>query len=229
MSEFQALEKLIGYEFSNRELLFEALTHKSYSHEHKLVRNYERLEFLGDAVLQLIVTEYLVAKYKDYDEGILSKFRGYFVSEDFLSEISKEINIGEYILLGKGEESSGGKSKNSLLCDIFESLVAAVYLDGGYNHARSVVILLCSDKIDEIIREDKFLDSKTELQKYAQKFYDQLPKYTVVSEYGPEHDKVFVVNVYLDGKLLGTGRGKSKKKAEQEAAKNALLNIKVDV
>lgn len=229
MNEFKELERLIGYDFNNRELLIEALTHKSYSHEHKLVRNYERLEFLGDAVLQLIVTEYLVAKYKDYDEGLLSKFRGYFVSEDFLSEISKEISIGDYILLGKGEESSGGKFKNSLLCDIFESLVAAIYLDGGYNHARGVVILLCSDKIDDIIREDKFIDGKTELQKYAQKFYDQLPEYRVIKESGPEHDKTFVVKVYLEGKVLGTGKGKSKKRAEQEAAKNALLNISVDV
>lgn len=228
MVDFDNLEKLLGYKFNNRELLIEALTHKSYSHEHKLIRNYERLEFLGDAVLQLIVTEYLVAKYKDYDEGLLSKFRGYFVSEDFLSEISRDIVIGAYILLGKGEESSGGKNKNSLLCDIFESLVAAIYLDGGYNSARSVVIILCSEKIDEIIREDKFVDGKTELQKYAQKFYETLPEYVVIQETGPEHDKMFVVQVSLKGRILAKGKGKSKKKAEQEAAKKALSIISVD-
>ena len=222
MNDYSFLEELLNYRFQDKGLLLEALTHKSYSHEHKLERNYERLEFLGDAVLQLIVTEYLVAKYKQFDEGILSKYRGYFVSEQFLSELSKIINLGDFVRLGKGEEQSGGKFKSSLLCDIFESLIAAIYIDGGYNHARSVVINLSSDKIDETIDENRFIDGKTELQKLTQKRFEQLPEYKVISEDGPEHDKTFLVEVYIGGKPVAKGKGKSKKKAEQDAAKKAL-------
>jgi len=222
MNDYSFLEELLNYRFQDKGLLLEALTHKSYSHEHKLERNYERLEFLGDAVLQLIVTEYLVAKYKEYDEGMLSKYRGYFVSEQFLSELSKIINLGDFVRLGKGEEQSGGKFKSSLLCDIFESLIAAIYIDGGYNHARSVVINLASDKIDETIEENRFIDGKTELQKLTQKRFEQLPEYKVISEDGPEHDKTFLVEVYIGGKPVAKGKGKSKKKAEQDAAKKAL-------
>lgn len=225
MNDYSFLEELLNYRFQDKGLLLEALTHKSYSHEHKLERNYERLEFLGDAVLQLIVTEYLVAKYKEYDEGMLSKYRGYFVSEQFLSELSKIINLGDFVRLGKGEEQSGGKFKSSLLCDIFESLIAAIYIDGGYNHARSVVINLASDKIDETIEENRFIDGKTELQKLTQKRFEQLPEYKVISEDGPEHDKTFLVEVYIGGKPVAKGKGKSKKKAEQDAAKKALYYL----
>jgi ribonuclease-3 len=225
MNDYSFLEELLNYRFQDKGLLLEALTHKSYSHEHKLERNYERLEFLGDAVLQLIVTEYLVAKYKEYDEGMLSKYRGYFVSEQFLSELSKIINLGDFVRLGKGEEQSGGKFKSSLLCDIFESLIAAIYIDGGYNHARSVVINLASDKIDETIDENRFIDGKTELQKLTQKRFEQLPEYKVISEDGPEHDKTFLVEVYIGGKPVAKGKGKSKKKAEQDAAKKALYYL----
>jgi len=223
MNDYSFLEELLNYKFSDKGLLLEALTHKSYSHEHKLSRNYERLEFLGDAVLQLIVTEYLVAKYKQFDEGVLSKYRGYFVSEQFLSEMAKEIRLGDFVRLGKGEEQNGGKNKSSLLCDIFESLVAALYIDGGYNCARSVVINLSSDRIDETIDGNRFIDGKTELQKLTQKNFEQLPDYRVISESGPEHDKVFVVEVIINGKSVAIGKGKSKKKAEQDAAKKALL------
>lgn len=223
MSDYSFLEELLNYHFSDKGLLLEALTHKSYSHENKLSRNYERLEFLGDAVLQLIVTEYLVAKFKHLDEGVLSKYRGYFVSEQFLSELAREIRLGDFVRLGKGEEQSGGKDKSSLLCDIFESLVAALYIDGGYNCARSVVVNLASDKVDETIDSNRFIDGKTELQKLTQKKFEQLPEYRIVSETGPEHDKVFVVEVVIDGKSFAIGKGKSKKKAEQDAAKKALL------
>jgi ribonuclease-3 len=148
--------------------------------------------------------------------------RGYFVSEQFLSEIAKEIDLGKFIMLGKGEIQSGGKFKTSLLCDIFESLIAAIYIDGGYNNARKVVITLCSDKLDSVISENKFIDGKTELQKLTQRKYEQLPEYVVLEEKGPEHDKLFLVEVRIDNKPIAKGRGKSKKKAEQEAAKKAL-------
>jgi ribonuclease-3 len=219
--EKELIEK-IGYGFTNENLLVEALTHRSYSNEKKLNRNYERLEFLGDAVLQLIVTEYLILKYKDFDEGVLSKYRGYFVSEEFLSKIAKEINLGKYIRLGKGEKQSGGEYKPSLLCDIFESLIAAIYLDGSYSDAKKLVINLMSGYIDEIIKNESLLDSKTELQKISQQKFDTLPEYKVIEEKGPEHEKVFFVEVTVGDSLKVIGSGRSKKKAEQDSAKKAL-------
>ncbi len=212
----------IGYSFSNEDLLVEALTHRSYSNEKKISRNYERLEFLGDAVLQLIITEYLILKYKDFDEGVLSKYRGYFVSEEFLSKIAQKINLGKYIRLGKGEKQSGGEFKPSLLCDIFESLIAAIYLDGSYNDAKKLVTDLMSKDVDKIIENESLLDSKTELQKISQQQFDALPEYKVIDEKGPEHEKTFFVEVSVGNALKVIGSGRSKKKAEQDSAKKAL-------
>ncbi|WP_303701934.1 ribonuclease III [Flexistipes sinusarabici] len=225
MSILDNLQKEIDYFFSNTELLFEAVTHSSYSNEQNLNRNYERLEFLGDAVLQLIVSEYLIKEYKTFDEGILSMYRGYFVSEDFLSKIASALNLGSYVKLGKGEAQSGGKEKPSLLCDIFESLVAAIYLDGGYEQAKRVVLDLMINKIDDTISNRSFVDNKTELQKLTQKKFECLPEYEVISEEGPEHDKVFTIAVAAEGDILGYGKGKSKKRAEQNAAGAALKKL----
>lgn len=219
------LETRLAYKFTDQSLLTEALTHKSYAHEHNSRTDYERLEFLGDAVLQLIVTEYLLAKYRDYDEGTLSKLRSFFVSEVFLCQIARTLHLGDCILLGKGEIVTGGSGKNSLLCDIFESLIAALYLDGGFNIARAVVITLMGDRMDEAILERSFIDSKTELQKYTQKHYGTLPHYTIIREEGPEHEKLFEVNVRVEGNILATGTGRTKKTAEKDAAYKALLVI----
>lgn len=221
MKDNQQLSDIIGYSFSDEELFIEAVTHRSYSNENNLSRNYERLEFLGDAVLQLIVTEYLTMKYKDFDEGVLSKYRGYFVSEAFLSKIARSIQLGSFMRLGKGEQQSGGADKSSLLCDIFESLVAAIYIDGGYNYARKLIVTLASDEIDKTIEDNDFLDSKTELQKLTQQKFDLLPAYRVTGEEGPEHEKTFYIEVTVGNKLVAKGSGRSKKKAEQNAAKAA--------
>lgn len=221
-SDIETLESKLGYSFGDRSVVLEALTHRSYAHEKKNKKNYERLEFLGDAVLQLIVTEYLLDRYKDYDEGLLSKLRGYFVSEGFLSKIATDMELGEHILLGKGEKASGGKYKESLLCDIFESVVAAIYLDGGYDEARRIIMGHFGTKIDEDISTSSFVDSKSELQKITQRQFGSLPEYTVVSESGPEHDKIFVVRVHVEGLVTETGRGKTKKNAEKDAAAKAL-------
>jgi ribonuclease-3 len=225
MSNRKRLEDSLGYTFNNPEILKEAVTHRSYSNEHNLDRNYERLEFLGDAVLQLIVSEYLINKYREFDEGVLSKYRGYFVSEDFLSKIASKLNLGDFVKLGKGEALSGGKRKPSLLCDIFESLIAAIYLDGSYEPAKKTVIKLMAEKIDDTIANESFVDNKTELQKLSQKKFESLPEYEVISEEGPEHDKVFTISVAVDGKILGYGKGRSKKKAEQNAAAAALEKL----
>ena len=222
MKNNSELVNLIGYGFNNNDLLIEALTHRSYSNEKKLNRNYERLEFLGDAVLQLIITEYLILKYRDFDEGVLSKYRGYLVSEDFLSKIALKINLGKYIRLGKGEKQSGGEFKPSLLCDIFESLTAAIYLDGSYEEAKKFIIGLMSEDIDNIIENESLLDSKTELQKISQQRFDILPEYRVIDEKGPEHEKIFFVEVTVGNSIKVTGSGRSKKKAEQDSAKKAL-------
>lgn len=218
----EEIERILKYSFNNKELLEDALTHSSYSYENRLNRNYERLEFLGDAVLQLVVSEYLLIKYKDFDEGVLSKYRAYFVSEEFLSRVASEINLGNYIKLGKGEASSGGMNRPSILCDIFESIVAALYLDGGYNEARRFIIELFADKIDEFVKNNVFTDYKSELQKITQKIFESLPEYKIVREIGPEHDKMFVVELSINNKIYCFGEGKSKKKAEQDAAKKAL-------
>jgi len=223
--DVDSLEKVIGYSFSDRSIVLEALTHRSYAHEKKNQLNYERLEFLGDAVLQLIVTEYLLDRYKNYDEGLLSKLRGYFVSEDFLSKVATELKLGDYILLGKGEKASGGKYKESLLCDIFESVVAAIYIDGGYDEARNIIMTHFGDRIDEDISNSAFVDAKSELQKISQRKYGTLPEYTVLDEKGPEHDKIFVVRVNVEDLVTDKGIGKTKKSAEKDAARNALKKM----
>jgi len=224
-SGIDRLEERLGYNFKDRSFVLEALTHRSYAHEKKNKQNYERLEFLGDAVLQLIVTEYLLDRYKDYDEGLLSKLRGYFVSEGFLSRIALELELGDHLLLGKGEKASGGKYKESLLCDIFESIVAAIYLDGGYDEARNIIITHFGSRIDEDISNSTFVDAKSELQKITQRKYGTLPEYTVLDEKGPEHDKIFVVKVIVEDLVTEKGIGKTKKSAEKDAAKNALKKL----
>ncbi|MCA1927911.1 MAG: ribonuclease III [Calditerrivibrio sp.] len=216
------IEHIINYSFKNKELLEDALTHSSYSFENKQNRNYERLEFLGDAVLQLIISEYLLLKFKDFDEGLLSRYRAHFVSEDFISEIASDINLGPHIKLGKGEISSGGMNRPSILCDIFESIVAAIYIDGGYNEARRFIIGTYMNKIEDFIGNNLLNDYKSELQKLTQKYYNTLPEYRVMKETGPEHDKVFTVELYINNTFYCLGEGKSKKKAEQDAAKKAL-------
>lgn len=219
------LEESLGYTFTDRSIVLEALTHRSYAHEKRNKQNYERLEFLGDAVLQLIVTEYLLDRYQNYDEGLLSKLRGYFVSEGFLSKIAQELTLGDHILLGKGEKASGGKYKESLLCDIFESVVAAIYLDGGYQEARNIIITHFGSRIDEDITNSAFVDAKSELQKISQRKFGTLPEYTVLDEKGPEHDKIFVVRVDVEELVSEKGIGKTKKSAEKDAAKNALSKL----
>jgi ribonuclease III len=228
-AEIDLLEERLGYSFSDRSVLVEALTHRSYAHEKRNKQNYERLEFLGDAVLQLIVTEYLLERYKNYDEGLLSKLRGYFVSEDFLSRVAVELSLGDHILLGKGEKASGGKYKESLLCDIFESIVAAIYLDGGYDAARNIIITHFGSRIDEDISSNAFVDAKSELQKISQRKFGTLPEYTVLDEKGPEHDKIFVVSVTVEDLVTERGIGKTKKSAEKDAARNALKNLENEI
>lgn len=220
--ELSRFEGYIGYHFKNRDLLTEALSHSSYANEKKKCRcSNERLEFLGDSVLSVIVSEYLFASY-DMPEGELTKLRASLVCEKALHVFAKEIHLGEFILLGKGEENTGGRERSSILADAFEAVIAAIFLDGGMENAKRYVLRFIPKHIEKSDRLS-FRDYKTVLQEIIQKNPEEKVEYVLAGESGPDHDKAFVVNVCLNSNIIGTGTGKSKKSAEQMAAKEALM------
>lgn len=220
--ELSRFENYIDYHFKNKQLLEEALSHSSYANEKKKFRNSnERLEFLGDSVLSIIVSDYLFNNYKDLPEGDLTKLRASLVCEKALHVFAKEIHLGEFILLGKGEEHTGGRERSSILADAFEAVIAAIYLDGGMK-AASKHVLRFIPKHAEKSNLICFRDYKTVLQEIIQKNPEEKVEYVLAGEYGPDHDKAFTVNVCLNSNVIGTGTGKSKKAAEQMAAKEAL-------
>jgi ribonuclease-3 len=220
-SEF---ESRLGYTFTQRELLRRALTHKSYSHEAKEldVRHNETFEFLGDSVLGFVIGDLLFRHFPQLDEGALSKMKAFLVSAPSLAAKARELGMGEVILLGVGEEKTGGRKKDSLLANLFEAMIAGVYLDGGIDAARRLIERTFGADIERIDQQDLlFQDFKTALQELAQGKGLPLPDYAVVAEVGPDHDKTFVVEVKL-GKLATRGEGSSKKEAQQQAARHAL-------
>lgn len=217
-------EKRIGYVFGRRDYLRRALTHKSYSHEAKEdnVRHNETYEFLGDAVLGFVIGDLLFQHFPHLDEGALSKMKAYLVSAPSLASKARTYDLGEVILLGVGEEKTGGRQKDSLLANLFEALIAAIYLDGGIHSARQLIERAFSEDIRRIDQQDLlFQDYKTALQELAQARGLLLPDYNVVAEVGPDHDKTFIIEVKL-GSLTARGEGSSKKEAQQQAAKQAL-------
>lgn len=213
------LEKKIGYNFRNKELLQLALTHSSYANEKQGRQDNERLEFLGDSVLGFITAEYLFSTLKKRPEGELTKLRANAVCEKSLAAFANEINLGDYILLGKGEIMTGGRERPSILSDAFESVIAAIYLDGGMEEAKKFVLRFVTTSTTDTA---KATDYKTMLQEVIQKNPDEHLTYRLVAESGPDHNKEFTVEVYLNSNCIGTGKGHSKKKAEQAAAKEAL-------
>lgn len=219
------LEKEIGYVFQNRAILKQALTHSSYANEQKIRKNgdYERLEFLGDAVLELISSEFLFKEHPDMTEGKLTKLRSSLVCEPALAQCAKEINLGSYMLLGKGEESTGGRYRESITSDVMEALIGALYLDGGFQAARDFIYKYILSDIEKRIL---FYDSKTVLQEIIQTKPNQKLVYELIDEIGPDHNKEFVVEALLNGKKIGLGQGKTKKAAEQKAAYEAILAIR---
>lgn len=223
MTEF---EKKIGYKFKDKQLLVTALTHSSYANERNTANN-ERLEFLGDSVLGLITAEYLFKRLKKSREGSLSKLRASLVCEQSLFDISKKINLPDYILLGHGEERSKGRERPSVVSDAFEAVLAAIYLDAGLDFAREWLLGLMKEAFDDALSGNRNRDYKTELQEYIQK--DKMGKitYRVVSEKGPDHNKSFEVEVLLEGERIGIAVGMSKKEAEQSAAQLALEKYEV--
>jgi ribonuclease III len=223
------IQQRIAYQFSNTELLERALTHKSYANENRVPYHNERMEFLGDAVLNLVVSEYLMKTCPDSTEGDLSRLRAAVVSEPALAAIAREIGLGRYILLGRGEEQTGGRDKGSLLANCLEALIASIYLDTGKDSADAFVIRFFENIIQKTCTSRGTLDHKTKLQELCQERLRQLPEYKVVSASGPDHQKQFEVEVWIKGQVSGRGIGRNKKEAEQRAAKEAIARLTEDV
>lgn len=215
----QELEKNLGYTFKNKDLLKQALTHSSYANETRTQSN-ERLEFLGDSVLSLIVSDHIYNRFNT-PEGELTKLRAALVCETSLYEFSKELNIGEFMLLGKGEQQYKGNERPSILADAFEAVLAAIYLDGGMNPAKELVLRFVKEDLIHI-EKITFKDYKTKLQEVIQKNPEERLEYVLVDEQGPDHNKEFTVDIMLNSNVIATGKGRSKKAAEQSAASKAL-------
>ena len=216
------LQKNMGYVFRDPALLRTALTHSSYANETKKgTKCNERLEFLGDSVLSVIVAEYLFKTYPTMPEGELTKLRAALVCEKSLAEFSEELSVGQFLLLGNGEEISGGRTRPSILADAFEAILAALYLDSDMETAREYVLRFVKKALN-VRRNLSFKDYKTVLQEIIQQNKEESVRYVLTDEYGPDHDKHFVVEVHLNSNVIGRGEGKSKKEAEQQAAKEAL-------
>lgn len=224
MSNLKNLEIAISYKFTNEKLLRHALSHSSYANEKKLGKlgSNERLEFLGDAVLELISSEYFFEKYKEKPEGDLTKLRAKFVCEPALCYIANTLNLGSYLLLGKGENATGGRRRASLLSDALEAIIGAIYLDGGFANAKEFIL---KHILSDIEHKQFFYDSKTTLQEETQKLYNISPEYILLSESGPDHNKEFLVKVLINGEDFGEAKGSSKKNAEAEAALLALKKL----
>lgn len=219
------IEKNIQYVFKDKELLKKAMSHSSFTNEMKRrgVESYERLEFLGDAVLELITSEFIYNQYKSSHEGDMTKLRASIVCEFTLSDTSRKLKLGDYVLLGRGEAKTGGSDRNSILCDLFESVLGAIYLDGGMEPAKDYVYKFL---LKDIEQKTLYYDSKTTLQEMVQKDGKGETTYEILDESGPDHDKKFVVQVLVDGVPMAEGSGKSKKDAQKMAAYNAILKIK---
>ena len=216
------LQKTINYTFKDQMLLNTALTHSSYKNEQKnITHDNERLEFLGDAVLSVIVADYIF-KHKKVAEGELTKIRASLVCETALAQFAEQIDLGSYLLLGKGEEHNGGRERPSIVSDAFEALIAAIYLDGGMKEASKFVLPFITDLVENATGADLH-DYKTQLQEIIQQNPEEKVIYRLISETGPDHDKEFVVHVLLNSNVIGKGAGKSKKGAEQAAAREALM------
>jgi ribonuclease-3 len=227
-SELKELETKLGYRFRDRSLAELALTHKSYAHEYGNGRSldYESLEFLGDSILGFVISEFLYLTYPELSEGDLSKIKSQLVSAQQLHLLSRDLDLGRYLNLSRGEDRTGGRRKKALLADLFESLTAAIYLDGGIEPARSFILQQFRRRFEDIAKDElSFSDYKSALQEKLHGMGCPSPDYSVMKETGPDHQKEFLVTVSSQGAVLGQGTGKSKKAAEQNAAEHALSQL----
>lgn len=228
-NKIEEFEKIIGVTFVNKQLLKDALTHRSYVNEHKECKTHnERLEFLGDAVLELVVSDYLFNKFLSRPEGELTSFRSALVKTESLADTATTLNIGQYMLLSKGEEDTGGRTKNYLLANTFEAIIGGMYIDQGYNSCKEFIYAHLIEKLADIIKNRSDIDSKTKIQEIAQAKYKVTPIYEVVDEQGPDHDKEFTVVVKINSNVIGEGKGSSKQRAEEDAATKGIVYIKND-
>jgi len=218
----ETLEQNLGYEFKDKKLIIEALTHKSYKQPY----DNERLEFLGDAVLDLVVGEYLFKRFKKSDEGKLSKIRASLVNETGFDKLAHALHLGEYIMLSNAEENNGGREKSSLLSNAFEAIMGAIYLEAGLKEVEKIAIGLIEANYEDISLDSLFRDFKTTLQELTQARFGITPEYKVIASRGPDHKKEFEVAVFIEGKEYARAVGKSKKIAQQEAAKVAVDMLK---
>ncbi len=224
--ELHLFESSASLKFRRLELLNQAFSHRSYANEQNdLVDNNERLEFLGDSVLGLVVAEYLYRKLMDRPEGDLARIKSFVVSEDSLAEVARSIHVDKYVLVGKGEEYSGGRSKKAILADALEAIIGAYFIDSGFKPVRKFVIAHLAPQIDSVLEDRHRKDYKTLLQEHSQKSFKTYPRYSVQKKTGPDHDKTFWMMVEVGGTSYGPGRGKNKKEAEQAAAEQAYTDL----
>ncbi len=230
MDIFQT-ERALNLTFTNKDLLQRALTHRSYLNEnpaHPLEDN-ERLEFLGDAVLDFITGEYLYHRFPEMPEGRLTNLRSALVRTETLAGFAAELNLGAYLFMGRGEEESGGRERAAILCDAFEAVIGALYLDSGLEATRQFVFPIIDPMLQEIVSSEADKDAKSRLQELAQSYYKLTPTYRTISEYGPDHAKEFSVEALIGGKVYGRGQGLSKQNAAQAAARTALQTLEAEV
>ncbi|MBR4669947.1 MAG: ribonuclease III [Butyrivibrio sp.] len=224
-NDISKFEGLIGYTFKNKDLLIQAFTHSSFVNEQRINKkpDYERLEFLGDAVLEMVSSEFLFKTYPDKKEGEMSKLRASLVCEPALSFDAEHLDIKSYIQLGKGEEHTGGRNKDSIIADVMEAVIGALFLDGGLQEAKRFIDKYILSNTESL---EKYRDSKSQLQELVQSMKHKEIRYEICGEDGPEHDKIFKVRVYVADKIMGEGTGKTKKAAEQNAAYQAILVLR---
>lgn len=224
------LEKKIKIVFKDKSVLQTAFVHKSYINEHKDEKraHNERLEFLGDAVLELVATEYLFKAFPESGEGELTSFRSALVKGNHLAQVARDLELGNFLFLSKGEERSGGREKNYLLANTLESLIGAIYLDQGFSVAHTFIDKMILANLEDIVEKGLHVDAKSKLQELAQERFGVTPNYRVISDSGPDHNKLFEVGAFIEEDLIGSGTGSSKQKAEQSAAA-ASLKAKFDV
>ncbi|MDA1060637.1 MAG: ribonuclease III [bacterium] len=224
MEKYKKLEKITGIKFKDTDLIKKAFIHKSYVNEHRNegLKHNERLEFLGDAVLELVATHHLFFKYPDQPEGDMTAFRSALVKGKHLAEVARELELGNYLFLSNGEEKSGGREKNYILANVTEAFIGAIYIEHGYEVCEKFIEKFIMAKLDEIIKKGLHIDAKSQFQEICQEKMEQTPHYDVIEEAGPDHDKKFTMGAYIGDELIAKGEDSSKQKAEEKAARGAL-------